>query len=493
MKIAMLGVSGSGKTAFLAGVKESLWQVDAHGFNITPRARHFYDRFPEIGRWDDLNFVRENEYRFPDGTTQETQWSFDLNYAQQPVIRIDSLDYRGGIFNPIGTEAFEDNRDQISRVAHFLGECQGIIIFFESIRLPETNPPPSFTEGINTISQILNAYLHYYPDQPLCILIALTKADLVRPIHGDFWVRNNFEYLLNAANEKLSGIIRLIRGCPTWTGGMAVISAVGDVSEIQIEGDEVPPPPIEIAPARPPTDRRLAERTNRIENIAVSIRNRPIPTNIKPALFWLICCMICKKSKTRLSSRNNGPNHPGEARVKDIQNKIKHNLDEIQDIRNNISAIKEERDYLEKLQQNLDGIFGIRDSISNLPGRHNNGNKFGTPRQLIQTIKSILLKFRDRFRNNIAHWIHATPNEDHYNNSARAERILDLLTQENTYSESSRSLQKIHQQLKNELLIAQRNLVTLLPVSEDTPDITSVLEQVIEQSPENYPEIEIIR
>lgn len=222
----MIGVTGSGKTSFLAGLYESLEVNEVEGYHIKTDAQNFHDSIINIGHWQEISFS-DNELRFPAGTQQTKLWPCSLHHQSNFVCDIELLDYRGGIIKDISESKTDNTREtQLKEILQHIRFSDAVILFVDSIILTQPGGLKRgiAQSGINRIYEILEAYDRYYPNRSLNITAALTKADAVNAK----WLNNDYKPLYEIGDEALRKIARLISRNDHWNAGLVFISSVGE-------------------------------------------------------------------------------------------------------------------------------------------------------------------------------------------------------------------------------------------------------------------------
>lgn len=236
MRVTMVGTSGSGKTAYMAGLESALGpeSVRSDGFSIEPTPTNpddlnIEDRLAEVGRFHEISWAGR-KLTFPNGTDSTTLWSFDLMHQRSEirdrnvVSEFHWMDYRGGALDDAVSGKVE--KPDVTGVIKGVVASQAIIIFadaFLSTYYDNIKTARRFT-GASTIYTILDAYHHVYPKRNLTYLIVMTKCDGLDPK----WQERNYEPLIDRGLEIFEPLVRLTRSNRHWTGGIMAMSAVGE-------------------------------------------------------------------------------------------------------------------------------------------------------------------------------------------------------------------------------------------------------------------------
>ncbi len=363
MKIAMVGVTGSGKTSFLAALYEQLSVQEfwlnrgkktksnkqskkhiSHSFSMHPTSSNFYDNLLQIGRWEEISFRRNGGLEFPEGTQNTTSWSFDLyekqNEQQNCVCNIELIDYRGGLISDIKPgQLNQETRNQLARVARHIQHCKAVILFIDSIQLLY-QPLPSLNTGIDRMYQILDALGRNYPNQELTVLVLLTKADGVAQPQKS----QNYAPLTQKGIKAIRKIQSVIRRNPLWQGAIAPISAVGEAAKIErVKND-----PLKI-------------ETTIIEPLT--------PMNVEHAVFYCISYGIDDENttlKTRIVQNYKEADQIEES-IQETQNKIETASQQVEKNEKRIQKIKNQLKKLNSIKNKSTGcLWWLFEQINSL-------------------------------------------------------------------------------------------------------------------------------
>lgn len=228
MKVTMLGISGSGKTAYMAALNETLGDGHSSGFQIEPQpeANNPETFLATWGKWEALSFYSQNGYKWPEGTTKTTWWNFDLRHrvSRRRVTTFNWIDYRGGIISEL-VDGKHQNSEDVTQLVSQIILSNAVIVFADSYKMTKHGVNRAKHEvGARIISTIFRALQRFYPNRDLIFVIALTKCDAVDPE----WKKNNYEPLIKRGLEVFDSVVELCRDNPSWVGGIAPVSAVGE-------------------------------------------------------------------------------------------------------------------------------------------------------------------------------------------------------------------------------------------------------------------------
>lgn len=230
MKVTMVGVSGSGKTAFMSALNDTLgWGETESGFHITPRPSNntIGEVILKIGDLSQLSISQMMD--FPDGTVKTTLWPFNVLYKSKPVTYFDWIDYRGGILTDIFKPA--RNEAEIVEIISHIIASNAVILLVDSFTLTYFSDvrEARVRSGANIIIQLLEAYNRFYPDREIIFAIALTKADTVE----DKWKTSDYSPLIDRGLQIFEPLVRLCRRKSNWVGGIVPVSSVGENTVIR--------------------------------------------------------------------------------------------------------------------------------------------------------------------------------------------------------------------------------------------------------------------
>jgi hypothetical protein len=303
MQVTMLGIQGSGKTSFMAGLHEMLVNNGVAGFNISTKsvsdvlipeaiasqtnekAKTAVHRALVEGRFDQIAFAQRRD--FPAGTTQTTRWTFDLLYHGRFVCNFQWIDYRGGIItSPSGGDDFYSNeatQNQLYDLFDHILDSQALILCIDAYKLTcyKTIAETKSMSGATLLSRILRNYRDSHSNSDLTFVIALTKVDSIDPK----WKENDFNPLMTRTKEVFDDVIaNCLSQSSLWTGGIIAVSSVGEGKvKTTIQGDP----------------------DNSFKNpivVQTELLNFPEPTNVAHTLFYCVGETLLKQRKKALES-----------------------------------------------------------------------------------------------------------------------------------------------------------------------------------------------
>lgn len=296
MKVTMLGISGSGKTSFMAAMYESLGGGGVEGFTIVPRMstaserQELEDALIAEGEFARIAFSN-NDLEFPDGTTKTTIWKFDLFHADNIVTTFEWLDYRGGYISDIFLETDESKREEIKKIIYHIKHSDAILVIADSFNVTHFKTEEArFRSGARDIGRIFEQLSRYYKGENITVLIAITKVDRL----SMEWKENGYHKLFERVEQVFSHLIQISQRNPNWVLGVIPVSAVGEGNtKTSIEEEPAPNPP----------------------TIKDQITSFPVPSNIAEAIFFCLGTVLERTKQAALKTR--------EEREQEIEDTIK--------------------------------------------------------------------------------------------------------------------------------------------------------------------------
>lgn len=283
MLITCLGISGSGKTSFLAALIDTLFtQINAYnGFylldyhlkdkteifadNLHKQEISFVENLPRLS--DDFDDT-EGFNGFPEGTKSTRLRDFSLMMADTLLIDIGWLDYRGGVL----TDPESSNEEQDELLENLI-LSSSIIIYLDATRLiVKSTKQAGIFVGADKISRVLTLLHEKKRSDYVNLLFVLTQIDALPISEGDEvdWFGNDGDCgpLKQRAIEVFGGVMDTIKNTEKWTCGIIAVSAVGMGNSTRTVRREA-------------TFNKPAITHDRVIGF-------PFSVNVKEAFFWLI-------------------------------------------------------------------------------------------------------------------------------------------------------------------------------------------------------------
>ncbi|MCQ2464415.1 MAG: hypothetical protein MJ095_02385 [Oscillospiraceae bacterium] len=229
VKISMLGVSGSGKTAFLSGicdtfisgnieVKDEKNNDRSHLFKILP---YQADNMNETSIGDVRRYSIRNNRSFTAVNTENTKKYmlnlFDDTFSTaDPLCTVSFIDYKGGFVENLVNEK---SGDEVKDVRDELLSSNVILIFADAVRLSRAENTGEFNTALG--SDDINTFFNTnsFVNKKLTVLFVLTKDDSPE-VSGDD------ELLTERLLHSFETTVRIIER-NGWTYGVIRTSAVG--------------------------------------------------------------------------------------------------------------------------------------------------------------------------------------------------------------------------------------------------------------------------
>lgn len=187
IKISMLGISGSGKTAFLSGicdtfisgnieVNDSKNNNESHIFKILP---YYQGNDQETNIGDIRRYSIRNNHSFTSISTENTK-KYMLNIHDDAYSMSDALctvsfiDYKGGFIENIVNER---SGEEVKDVRNELLMSNVILIFADAIRLSRVTGAGQYSSALG--SDDINTFFNtnHFVNRKMTILFVLTKDD----------------------------------------------------------------------------------------------------------------------------------------------------------------------------------------------------------------------------------------------------------------------------------------------------------------------------
>ncbi|MEH1780359.1 MAG: hypothetical protein V7L26_14805 [Nostoc sp.] len=176
IKIIMLGGQGSGKTCYMLAMYAAM-QMGKHGFTITTINQDESVRLNEL--WERLVRTQGRD-RWPSGTNQIHNYTFEFTEGLDSKIRFDWLDYRGDAMSEAATS------DEITELRNQILQSSGLFLCISGEYLRETITDSNLAEVIvKTKARFMTDYMIRYGSnirrqerQYFPIIITISKYDL---------------------------------------------------------------------------------------------------------------------------------------------------------------------------------------------------------------------------------------------------------------------------------------------------------------------------
>ena len=228
IKVSMLGVSGSGKTAFLSGICDTFISGnievsdiknnnESHLFKILP---HYADNTSETNIGDIRRYSIRNNRSFSSVSTENTKkYILDIHddsySTSEPLCSVSFIDYKGGFIERLVNEKSDDD---VKDVRNELLMSNVILIFIDAIRLSRSTSSGQYAAlGSDDINTFFNT--NQFLNKNMSVLFVLTKDD-----SSDVLTDN--EILIDRLMHSFETSVKIIQR-NKWNLGIIRTSAVG--------------------------------------------------------------------------------------------------------------------------------------------------------------------------------------------------------------------------------------------------------------------------
>ena len=173
----MLGISGSGKTSFMAGLAQRLSQDSVSGYTISPAANSAMDAAFARANLQQIQFA-QNDFTFPIGTTSTTTWTFNLLRGGREVCYFEWIDFRGGYLDQLHDGIKKGNETELQEFLTYVQASDAVLIFVDSIRAFRYHKTPAAFQQHTKVPGIFRFLIDIARSgRPKTFVIVGTKAD----------------------------------------------------------------------------------------------------------------------------------------------------------------------------------------------------------------------------------------------------------------------------------------------------------------------------
>ena len=175
-RFTAVGLSGSGKTCYLLGMYYEMC-VGINGFTLVTTNR----AATKLEDWMDQLDDETGMDRFPVGTslTEFSNYSFKLNYYNEPVMSFDWADYGGGTIH-----SRNDNPEVYTELINSINESTALYIFIDGELLCNENPEKRMRNIERKckakLNSIISNFVQSHAEELPPIVFVITKSDLCR-------------------------------------------------------------------------------------------------------------------------------------------------------------------------------------------------------------------------------------------------------------------------------------------------------------------------
>lgn len=215
IKITMLGGTGSGKTCYMLGMYAGM-QMSMHGFSLSTTDQ-------DIGvaldaKWEKITH-NTGEDRWPRKSFESENYAFNLNYAFNPIIGFEWLDYRG---NAMSDKSTDD--DDVEELRKQILESSCLFLCVSGEYLSEKVNKRNFANLLDkTKVNRMGRYISYLSEnlpnknrEQFPIVILITKCDYCIDIRSKEELIEDIKKLFTPLFVKKSGWLLMI--CPVSLG-----------------------------------------------------------------------------------------------------------------------------------------------------------------------------------------------------------------------------------------------------------------------------------
>ncbi len=276
MRITMLGISGSGKTAFLSGVYQTMMMGSYHGLTLLP-SESTDEAFQQIGQIADIALVNRENYEFALGTEETTVFPLTLEDCGKEICDFDFTDYRGGdVFDILNARGDVSSSAKVLRNQLMLSDA--ILIFADAQLLCRGKSVVEWQKatGATMINPLFNMLARSMGNRPLTVLFVLTKTD-DESIPYDMKA-NHFARLAERVTQAFHMVYQVVQGHidDGWSFGIVPVSAVGEGNSETV---------------------RRNVNGHEVRQSVVKEGCAPEPYNIEATMIYTIACILSQWKK----------------------------------------------------------------------------------------------------------------------------------------------------------------------------------------------------
>ena len=282
MKFTTLGVSGSGKTAYIYSLINLLTaKRAAKGFCVCPECNteESIGRLKSVAEFESNSIGKTGEWH--PGTEDFISWKFSFEKDRNIVTGFRWVDYRGAAISDV----FRHNKvgDEIDRIFSHIIDSNAVIITCDSFLLTyytERLDAARMHTGADDIHILLDNFSKICPNRELIVVLMLTKADTVEKK----WSADNYRLLKDRALDVFDRLKTMISE-NNWKGGIVPISVIGARN-------------VKTTVLQPDNFRHPVTTNNEIIDI-------PEPQNVEHALYYCIGHTLLQMKNIAIESIDN--------------------------------------------------------------------------------------------------------------------------------------------------------------------------------------------
>ncbi len=229
IKVAMVGISGTGKSSFISGLNQKFITQSTNGITILPRKDSgSQSEFFSVGELS--TYTPNNEL----GTDRTTVYKLSLKVENQIVCNFDFIDYRGGILDDMYKDT--KNKEEIEVTKEYIRNSDAILVMIDTVMLSNYDKNKRIiATGADKINPLFNIFEQDMSKKGMSVLLLLSKSDSTAIIPED--KSNNFTLLANKALKTFNIVYECAKRHidDDWNFGILPISAMGDGNSITTE------------------------------------------------------------------------------------------------------------------------------------------------------------------------------------------------------------------------------------------------------------------
>ena len=238
INIAMVGISGSGKSSFLSSLNQIFTLSSVNGITILPRNDENQNDFFTIGKLSSFSINDDI------GTDRTTIYKLKLKVDSDILCNFNFIDYRGGVlvdmFKP---NKSKEEKQEIEKTKEYIKNSDAILVLADSILLSNnTGMSKNKLIGADKINPLFNIFEDNLSKKQMSFLILLTKSDSDAILKED--KLNNYSSLANKALESFNVVYECAKRHvkDNWNFGILPITCIGEgnsiTNEVQNNGKE---------------------------------------------------------------------------------------------------------------------------------------------------------------------------------------------------------------------------------------------------------------
>lgn len=227
IKIAMVGISGTGKSSFISSLNQKFIISSTNGITILPRKEE-QDEFFSVGELS--NYSVNNEI----GTDRTTIYKLKLKVDTDIVCNFDFIDYRGGILDDMFKQ--NKNKEEVEITKEYIRNSDAILVMVDSVMLSKYDENKrKIATGADKINPLFNIFEDELSNRGMSLLLLLSKSDSSAINPED--KANNYTLLANKALTTFNIVYECAKRQieNNWNFGILPITSMGEGNSITTE------------------------------------------------------------------------------------------------------------------------------------------------------------------------------------------------------------------------------------------------------------------